>query len=104
MKKTFYDSFSRSYFEASPDDVLAAEQSVNDELIKKHYLDLNAFYSRLGIKELEICELLKDPEWRGPIDILEFVHSRAVLNDGMEIYILSFRFWPLHSWLNDICQ
>lgn len=102
MIKTFYDSLSRRYFRATTDDVLEAEKILANELIETGHFNLNHFYSRLNVDEIQLGDILNYYDWKGAIDYLEMVHTRAVLDDGMEIYIISFQFWPRNCWLNDI--
>lgn len=101
-EKTFYDSFSNRYFVSSFEKLLAVERELSDKIVTDHVLDLNAFYSKIGIEELQIGEILKCQNWKNEIDYIEMNHTKTILDDGMNIYILSFRFWPLGCWLNDI--
>lgn len=96
--KLFYDEFSGRYFESTTEDVIRAEYELNRELASYGGVYLNRFYELLGIEEIDGGEklgwsasMLSESYWAYWI---EFDHTKVVMDDGLECYIISTRYEP----------
>lgn len=96
--KLFYDEFSGRYFESTTEDVIRAEYELNRELASYGGVYLNRFYELLDIEEIDGGEklgwsasMLSETYWAYWI---EFDHTKVVMDDGLECYIISTRYEP----------
>lgn len=92
-KQLFYDEFSQRYFESTTEDVLRAEYEMNHRLSEFYGCYLNDFYDLLDIPRVDYgdymgwssCELY-ETTWSS---WLEFYHKKVVMDDGLEVTIVS---------------
>lgn len=101
-KQLFYDEFSRRYFQSTIEDVQRAEYHLNREINMRGWFELNEFYELLDIPQLEGGEGLGwseggnlDRYWQAWVD---FNHSKVVMDDGLECYIVTFFQEPYHEY------
>ena len=90
----FYDEYGNRYFEATIEQVISAEYHLNRNYILRGYAYLNELYDFLGLESTDYGSVLG---W-APTDEgeywVEFNHRKAVLDDGLEVYILEMPFEP----------
>ena len=99
--KLFYDEHSGRYFETTIEQVMNAEYHLNRNYILRGYAYLNEFYEFLGIEETDYGSVLGwAPKDEGEYWI-EFNHRKAVLDDGLEVYIIEMPFGPEYDFLED---
>lgn len=98
-KLLFYDQFSERYFNATMEDVIRAEYTINRKISLWGGAYLNEFYEALDIPPVDYGEhlgwstgLLMDTAWA---DWLDFNHDKVEMDDGMECYILSMSVDPM---------
>lgn len=97
ITRTFYDSFSKRYFESTISKVIEAEYHLNRNFMLMGDVSLNDFYKFLGLDETElganvgwsICDELM---W------IDFDHHKMTLDDGMEIFVIDMVFEPRVDW------
>lgn len=101
-KQLFYDEYSRRYFQSTIEDVQRAEYRLNREINMRGWFELNEFYELLDIPPLKGGEGLGWSEggnlyryWQGWVD---FNHSKVVMDDGLECYIVTFFQEPYHEY------
>lgn len=94
----FYDEFSQRYFNATTEQVLRAEHALNRRMNDAHGAYLNEFYELLGLEPTDYGEFLGwsrneiyDMYWESWI---EFDHSKAIMDDGLEVTIIYIRTEP----------
>lgn len=96
--KLFYDEHSNRYFEATIEQVMAAEYHLNRNYILRGYAYLNEFYNFLGIEENEYGSVLG---W-APLDEgmywIEFNHRKMAMKDGTEFYIIEMPYEPRYDF------
>lgn len=92
--KMFYDEYSNRYFEATIEQVMAAEYHLNRNYILRGCAVLNELYEFLGLSTTDYGSVVG---W-APLDEgmywIDFNHRKVVLEDGMEVYILEMPFGP----------
>lgn len=92
-KQLFYDEYSRRYFESTIEEVQKAEYDLNRDIQTQGYATLSEFYERLGIEDYDDGGMLGWSErenfaryWQSWVD---FSHTKAELDDGLECIILT---------------
>ena len=98
-EQLFYDEFSQRYFNSTSEKVLRAEYNLNKMLWNDYGVYLNDYYELLGIDTVDYgdylgwssCELV-EATWGSSI---EFEHTKVVMDDGLECYIISTKFEPV---------
>lgn len=103
-KQLFYDEFSQRYFESTLEDVLRAEYTLNRMISVEYGVFLNDFYDLLGIEEVDYgnymgwmdCQLVEDT-WYSWLD---FIHTKVVMDDGLECTIITFSYEPVFDFEN----
>jgi hypothetical protein len=102
--RLFYDEYSGRYFETTDAKVKEAEYTVNRHLQTKGYACVNDFYKELGMEMLYsgfdvgwAPEFLKEHAWQSWLD---FNHETTVLDDGLEVCIISFYTDPITNFLD----
>lgn len=103
-KQLFYDEFSQRYFEATLEDVLRAEYTLNRMISVEYGVFLNDFYDLLGIDPVDYgdylgwidCELV-ETTWYSWLD---FIHTKVVMDDGLECTIITFSSEPTFDFEN----
>lgn len=90
----WYEEYSKRFFRASLEQVLAAEYHVNRNFILRGYSVLNELYSFLGLNPTDFGE---EMGW-APTDEgefwIEFNHRKAKMDEGTVFYILEMPFEP----------
>ena len=93
----FYEEHGGRYFEATIEQVISAEYHLNRNYILRGSATLNELYDFLGLEITEYGDVLG---W-APNDIdqywIEFNHRKAVLDDGLECYILEMPLEPTYE-------
>lgn len=103
-KELFYDNFSQRYFNATTEQVLQAEHTLNRRMNYAHGVYLNEFYELLGLEPTdygdflgwsydEICDVHGE-SW------IEFDHSKTIMDDGLEVNIIHIRTEPTFGFEN----
>lgn len=86
----FFDEFSGRFFEAKPSTVLLAEYDLNRNYIYNGFININDFYSFLGVPPLPNNKYLPT-ELTNDICCIEFRHvEKEVSNDGLKCISISF--------------
>ena len=102
-KQLFYDEFSGRYFEATLEDVLRAEYTFN-RMISTDYggVFLNDFYELVGLEEVDYGNYLGWMDTQLVEDTwycwLDFIHTKVVMDDGMECTIITFGMEPVFDF------
>ena len=93
-ERLFYDSFSERYFTSTIGKVLQAEYHLNRNFaLNGGGIALNHFYDLLGIADIPegntIGWFVNDEMYW-----IDFDHSKAILEDGLECYIIDMVYTP----------
>lgn len=94
----FYDTISERYFEATPLIVYSAEYNLCRMFNLFGYVDVNTFYSFLGIPETkagaEVGWSMEDTSlfW------ISFTHTRTVMDDGLTCIIITPDVYPYPNY------
>lgn len=85
--KLFFDYQTMRYFESTFNDVISAENKLNEELAASGYVSVNDFYKFIGIDPLPYANHIG---WNDNGDYHEiiFEHERVTMEDGMECWII----------------
>lgn len=100
--RTFYDSFSKRYFETTIEKVIQAEYHLNRNFMFAGTIPLNDFYEFLGLEKTDYGDAVGWSSVNGDIYWIDFNHHKITLEDGMEIYIIDMVFEPTPDWMEDI--
>lgn len=92
-KRTFYDSYSRRYFESTVCQVLEAEYHLNRNRCLGMEVTVNDFYEFLGIKPIKGGDKI-GWWWSDELYWIDFIHHRTELEDGLEVYLIEFGYTP----------
>lgn len=91
-KVTFYDEFSRRFFQSTLESVQRAEYQINRDLVMQDWATINNFYDYLNIPPIDGGDIVGwsqamngDMYWQTWVD---FTHDKMVDDDGLEYYIL----------------
>lgn len=95
IKRTFYDSFSKRYFESTINKVLQAEYHLNRNYSMAGTICLNEFYNFLGLSEIECGDEIGWDIYNGELCWIDFSHHVTKLDDGMEVCIIDFEWTPM---------
>ncbi len=97
----FYDVFSGRYFTSTVSKVLQAEYHLNRNLALNGEVHLNHFYDLLGIGGIDEGDTLG---WfiNDELYWIDFDHSKTVLDDGLECWIIDTVFSP--GTYEDYCE
>lgn len=100
----FYDEFSQRYFESTTEKVLRAEYDLNRMLAECYGVFLNEWYDLLGIDTVDYGDFLGwstyelvETTWMSWVD---FEHTKTVMNDGLEVTIISMKMEPTFDFEN----
>ena len=103
-EQLFYDEFSQRYFTSTTEKVLRAEYEINRMLAESFGVFLNEFYELLGLEPVDYGDFLgwstyelSECTWSSWLD---FDHNKTVLDDGLEVTIISMRFEPTFDFEN----
>ena len=104
-KLLFYDEYSRQYFNATMEDVLNAEYTLNRDFAYHGYATLNELYDLLKLPRTDYGDILgwnsfmvHEYQWYSWI---EFNHRKVVMDDGLECYILEILTDPVPDFEED---
>jgi hypothetical protein len=100
--RTFYDSFSKRYFECTIAQVLESEYHLNRNWVLGADVCINDFYDFLGLSTIDGGDELTW-FWSDGMGWIDFNHHKTVLDDGMEIYIIDLDWLPRLSSDEDDC-
>lgn len=97
-KRLFYDAFSKRYFEASVEQVMAAEYHLNRNYMLRGSVCVNEWYEFLGLSYIEGGEVLG---WDVCSEVfwIDFDHDKMVMDDGLECCCIHMPFEPNEDWL-----
>ena len=103
-KQLFYDEYSQRYFESTLEDVLRAEYTFNRMIAREYGVFLNDFYDLVGLEEVDYgnymgwmdTQLVED-SWYSWLD---FIHTKVVMDDGLECTIITFGYEPVFDFEN----
>lgn len=98
--RLFYDMHSGRYFETTIEQVLSAEYHLNRNYILRGYAYLNELYEFLGIEQTDYGSVLGWAPNDDGMYWIEFSHRKAVLDDGLECYIIDMPFEPTYDFLD----
>lgn len=96
----FYEEYDNRYFEATIEQVILAEYHLNRNYILRGYSYLNELYDFLGIETTDYGSVLGWSPNDNDMLWIEFNHRKAVLDDGLEIYIIEMPFEPVYDPLD----
>lgn len=98
-KQLFYDEYSGRYFNSTLEDVQRAEYNINRDIVLRGCAYLNEFYEYLDIEPLDggwelswTQNALLTCYWQ---EWLDFGHTKVVMDDGLECYIITMFQEPL---------
>lgn len=104
-KELFYDEFSGQYFQATMEDVLNAEYQINRDIQTQGWATFGDFCDQVGIEDYDDGGVLGWSEggnfaryWQSWID---FAHTKAVLDDGLECTIITIWSEPYMDYENE---
>ena len=100
--RTFYDNFSKRYFESTIEKVIQAEYYLNRKFIFMGTISLNDFYDFLGIEKTEFGDAVGWSSCNGDIYWIDFNHHLFTLDDGMEICAIDMIFEPTLEQMKDL--
>lgn len=103
----YYDEYSGRMFNATSEQILRAENKINQKLSQFSGAYLNEFYEAVGAKGLEPTDYGNYMGWSSN-EIYEFVghtwfdfyHRKVVMDDGLEVIIISFMQDPTFDFEN----
>lgn len=101
-RRLFFDYFSNRYFETTVEKVIQAEYHLNRNFMLAGVISLNDFYTLLGLKPTEYGSSVGWSQCDGDIYWIDFHHTKAVMDDGLECCIIEFAWNPDSDFLNDI--
>lgn len=97
----FYEEYGNRYFEATIEQVINSTYHLNRNYVLRGYSYLNELYDFLGLESTDYGSVLGwAPNDEGEAWI-EFNFRKAVLDDGLEVYILEMPFEPRYDFLED---
>ena len=79
---------------------MAAEYHLNRNYILRGYAYLNEFYVFLGIEETDYGSVLGWAPNDDGMYWIDFNHSKTVLDDGLEVYIIEMPFEPVYDFFD----
>lgn len=99
-KRLFYEPVSNRYFEATMEQVIAAEYHLNRNFVLRGDCCVNEFYGFLGLEQLEECSKLG---WTIDDEMywIDFNHKKIILHDGLECIYISAVYEPSLKWLEN---
>jgi hypothetical protein len=100
----YYDEYSERYFNATTEQILRAEYEINKRIMETSGAYLNEFYELAGLEPTDygdymgwsFCEMV-ETAW---MNWLDFHHNKVVMDDGLEVTIISFNFEPTFDFEN----
>ena len=95
----FYEEYGNRYFEATIEQVINSEYNLNRNYVLRGYAYLNELYDFLGLESTDYGSVLGWAPKDNDMFWIEFNHRKAVLDDGLEVYILEMPFEPTYDFL-----
>lgn len=95
VTRTFYDTFSKRYFESSVSKVLEAEYHINRNYTMGGAISINEFYNFLGLSPIDGGDDIGWDIYNGEIYWIDFNHRKTTLDDGFEICVIDYDWTPL---------
>lgn len=91
-KKTFFELRTMRYFESTVQDVLKAENMLNQELAATGYVSMNDFFRFLHLEQLPYADYIG---WcdHGEYHEIKFEHEKMELEDGLECILIDMDAW-----------
>lgn len=96
--RLFYDEYGNRYFEATIEQVMSAEYHLNRNYVLRGCADLNEFYEFLGLEPTDYGTVLGWAPQDEGMYWIEFNHSKVVLDDGLEVYVIEMPFEPFFDY------
>lgn len=94
VTRTFYDSFSKRYFETTISKVLQAEYHLNRNFAMGESVTVNEFYNFLGLSEIEGGDVIGWDMYYGDLYWIDFDHRVTKIDDGTEVCVVDFEWTP----------
>lgn len=94
QKKLYFDFYSMRYFEATDEEVRAAEERFNHNYALGGYACLNEFYDALGLSRIESGYELGWSIYSDGVYKIDFFHEAMMLEDGTEVTVISMPLEP----------
>lgn len=98
-KQLFYDEFSERYFESTTEKVLRAEYELNKLIVTDCGAFLNEFYELLGLERVDYGDYMGWSSFELAETYrycwVDFEHTKAVMDDGLECTIITMRQGPI---------
>lgn len=101
-RRLFFDYFGNRYFETTVEKVIQAEYHLNRNFMLAGVVSLNDFYTFLGLEPTEYGSGVGWSNCNGDIYWIDFHHTKAVMDDGLECYIIEFAYCPDSEFLEDM--
>lgn len=93
--RLFYDEYSNRYFEATVEQVMAAEYHLNRNYVLRGYTVLNELYDFLGLEPTEYGSTVGWSVFNGDdIQWIDFNHHKTIINDDLECYVIEMPYCP----------
>lgn len=93
-KKLFFEFQTMRYFESTMEELLKAEDMLNQELAATGRVSMNDFFKFLHLKPLSYAEHVGWDD-HGDYHEIEFNHEKIVLDDGLECILINMSAWTL---------
>lgn len=101
IKHTFYDSFSKRYFESTMSHVLQAEYHLNRNYMLGMEVTVKDWYEFLGLEEVDLGDqfswwYLNYAGWRMEDGVywIDFDHHKFTTKSGQDVIVIDFVFAP----------
>lgn len=94
----FYDAISNRYFEATPLTVYSAEYNLCRMFNVFGYVDVNTFYSYLGIPETKVGAEVGWSMEGESLFWISFTHTRMITDDGLTCIIITPDIYPYPNY------
>lgn len=92
-----YDKLSGRYFKSDMATIRKVENDLNRRMRDENSISLNEFYIELGLREIDIGDMLEWTIDRGYIDIDP---STQLTEDDRPCIVLNYRNMPIFTWIN----
>lgn len=93
-KKLFFEFQTMRYFESTIEDVIIAENMLNEELAATGYVSMNDFFRFLHLDPLPYANHIGWCDY-GDYHEIEFQHEKIELDDGLECILINMDAWSL---------
>lgn len=93
----FYDGVSGRYFKSDLEDVKAAVNRINREMIYDNYVSLSEFYDELGLEHTDVSDALG---WNLDKGLIEISYGTRMSDDGRSCITLDYHVAPRYDFAN----